>query len=253
MEERAATTPTTRLAARDPGPRRILIVVLAGIAIAVAKPWVWGQPTPEPAGVAIVQPASNAPTATPPPDPRRALGVHCPQPSGWRVYAHELWSEGRVRSWKTLTPATTATGPLDPSLPVVPVSASVTALGYCAPWTGAERAPADATLSLFLVTQTRSTTEPVAMSMFVRTVAPDTETTLGGLYAPVGALGSFEGPASRGGSSSAEPTRAWPPGRYVFALRSPGWERWWVVVVDAARWQPVRAGSSDVPALQPPE
>lgn len=236
MEDRSGATPTTRLAPRDPGLQRILVGVAVVVGLAILKPWAWGSSGAETARPLVIQPrpiASPTPTA----DPRAGLRRHCPEPSGWLLYAHERWSTGLVRSWKTMQPAAAATGPLDPALPVVRVSDRATGLGYCGPWRGDEQPPDGAELTIFMIAEARSTGQAVAMSMFIKRLAPSGDTARGGLFRPVGALGSFgteDGRRERGVDNVA----VWPRGRYVFALASPGWERWWVVLVGEPTGEP---------------
>ena len=73
---------------------------------------------------------------------------HPPRPlSGADRLAHlqpGALGEMTVRSWKSFVPAYGASGPPDPEIPMIPVGARIDALGYCSPWSDAERPPAGA-------------------------------------------------------------------------------------------------------------
>jgi hypothetical protein len=226
VDELAETTPTTRLGGRDPAPGWIVALAVIAIAFAVLKPWAGEAPGAAPR----VEGSPTGPPATSSePRPERAdLRLHCHEPSGWRVYAHQRWKRGYIRTWSSLQPAVSATGPLDERLPVVRVPDSVTALGYCAPWEGTERPPADAELSVWLVLESERNGGAVAALRLVH-LAPEEDTTLGGLYEPAQMGLWFGDPYA---PRSPAPTPApWPVNRYVFALRAEGWERWWIVRV----------------------
>jgi len=159
-------------------------------------------------------------------DPLADLERHCPEPSGWRVFAHERWSGGIVRSWKSLTPFTDASGPLDPTIPLIPVtSQQVPLLGYCAPWRGPDRPPSSATVTVWRVVRADGTGSPTAELQRLQRVLPLAATSLGALYAP----------PSTGGAPPVRGLRAiasWTNGTYVFELAdSAGFQRWWAVQV----------------------
>lgn len=246
MQERAEPTRTTRLGGPDPAPGRLIAVIAVALVVALLKPWPTGESAPRTSGLSP-RPAAS-PTATPRPtsDPRADLRLHCHEPSGWRVYAHESWHRGFIRTWRQIQPATEATGPLDAALPVVRVPDRVTALGYCAPWQGSDRPPADARLTVWLVLEDDDADDAVAALELVH-VAPADETTLGGLFTPasVGLWFGEPDPEHVGGRMEAP----WPVNRYAFALQSATWERWWVVRVGGPPGD--RDGGGIVPQTNP--
>jgi hypothetical protein len=128
------------------------------------------------------------------------------------VAATERWDIGQIRSWRAVD-AVAASGPLDPSIPVVPVvGQSVPALGYCAPIGGRDRPPPDARGSILRIAEDGEVS-PVE----VRRLDPPDETSGGAIWA---------GPSlvAVNGLSSA----TWPVGRYVIRIATPDgrYERW---------------------------
>lgn len=227
MGEPPETTPTTRLRGHDPAPGRIVALALVAVVLAVLKPWAGdapAAPAPRPTAATPVPRVTSPPPRT---EERGDLHLHCHEPSGWRVYAHQSWKRGLIRTWRTVQPASLASGPLDDTLPEVRVPDTVTALGYCAPWQGDEQPPEDAQLTVWLVLESARNGEAVAALQLVH-VAPEEDTSLGGLYEPA-QLGLLFGD----GDPTARPVgpAPWPVNRYVFALRERSWERWWVVRV----------------------
>lgn len=198
----------------------VLIVTFLGIAL--VKPWVGAVLAPAPPLPTV------APTALPSlgPDPLAALREHCQEPLGWRVYSRETWLGREVRTWRSVEPLSRVTGPGDPAIPVVALGPSVEALGYCSPWTTAERPPADATVSAWRRNDVARGGEHLVV-VTLRAIAPDEATPLGALFAGIDV----------GRDPPAGAARGWPAGRYVFAVRARDWQRWWVVeigVPDAA-------------------
>jgi hypothetical protein len=211
----------------------VLVAAAVFLALAVLKPWgaIPGFDAGGSPGTGAGGPAgqSSAPSPSPLPsaeDPVADLERHCPQPSGWRVFAHERWSGGVVRSWKSLMPAPVASGPLDPTIPRVPVtSRQVPLLGYCAPWHGPDRPPDGATVSVWRLTavgQDGQAAEPVRLQR----VLPDQATVLGALYAPPSRAGALP---PYGGMRAIE---SWPGGVYVFEIADgESFQRWWAVEI----------------------
>jgi hypothetical protein len=218
-EDRPADTPATiRLASRGRGPGIATILIAVFVSLALVKPWAGppGAPRPTPRVTA-------APTAAPSVDPLAELRRNCQEPMGWRIYSRERWAKMTVRSWKSFDPAYGASGPLDPQIPILPMGAQIEALGYCSPWTDGERPPADARVSGWRITSDRgvdagSVAEPIALNA----EDPRWPSVLGALYGP---------PVNRFDSTAVE-TLGWPGGRYVFAIRAPGFERWWGVEIE---------------------
>jgi hypothetical protein len=230
--ERPAGAPVTvRLSSAGRGPAIAVGLIAVFVAVALIKPWALGgaaapRPTPR---------LTAAPTAVPSVDPLAALRVHCQEPAGWRIYSRERWAKVTVRSWRSLEPARAANGPLDPAIPIVPLGAQVDALGYCSPWSADERPPDTARVDCWrIATDGRGGGVAIAETNRLQPVDPGWPSILGALYGP---------PVDRFDSNAVE-TIGWPGGRYVFAIRAPGYQRWWGVDVEP----PPAADASDGPA-----
>jgi len=233
--ERSVRPALVRIADRGRWP--LVLTALIGVFLvgAMLKPW-----ASAPRRQALVQAPTPQPTQIPPSvesDALAGLRAQCEEPAGWRVYSRGGFLDLAIRVWRSVVPATGAIGPLDPAVPLIHVGPVNEAVGYCAPWTGAERPPDVSLVSAWRLGRDAdgSTAVPVAL---VR-VAPDRASVLGALYA---------GPADRSGPV-AGPDAGWPDGRYVFAVRSPTWERWWAIDVSAPssgpRASPGAGGSPD--------
>jgi hypothetical protein len=62
----------------------------------------------------------------------------------------ERWRDQQIRVWRALEPATTATGPDDPAIPIIPVvSEGLTELGWCAPVRGGGRPSTPAVVTVW--------------------------------------------------------------------------------------------------------
>jgi len=240
----------TRIADPGRGPGVALAAAAVFLVLAILKPWTAipgfeaggspragaGGPNPEQAMGSGAAP--QRPSASPAADAASDLERHCPQPSGWRVFAHERWSGGTVRSWKSLTPSRDASGPLDPTIPMVQVtSQQIPLLGYCAPWHGPDQPPDTAAVSVWrLVPNDRlnapggdtpggDTQAQMAELLRLQRVFPGEATILGALYAPPSVAGA---PPNRGPRA----IESWPAGLYVFGLvDGAGFRRWWAVEV----------------------
>jgi hypothetical protein len=246
VEDRSDDAPVTvRLASAGRGPGVIVGLVAVFLAIALIKPWTFGgvstRPTPRPTA-----PAAPAPSA----DPLAALRLHCQEPDGWRVYSSEHWAALTVHSWRTLDPAPAADGPLDPRIPIVAVVAEIDGLGYCSPWTTAQRPPADAQVDGWVITDggnrgghgvVLTLAEPIPL----QPIDSSWPTVAGNLYAP---------PDNRFDPMIVAPVD-WPGGRYVFAVRAPGYQRWWGVDVEPPPIQApspnIAPGKSSAPSSKP--
>lgn len=215
---------TVRIAARDRRPVIALIAIGAFLAVAIVKPWA-GTAGDRPAttGRAIVtMPAAASGPASaviPGSDAAERIRAHCQDPLGWRVYSREQWTDSAVRVWRRLEPADRASGPLDPTLPVVEVGPDVSAVGYCSPWTGIERPPDGASVTAWWID--RQGANPIARPLELRSVAPSAPNVLGVLY----------GPANAPGARPAGPVAHWSPGRFVFVVGGTDFTRWWAVDV----------------------
>ena len=225
-------SPTLRIA--GPERRLLLPVVLVGIFIAAAVVKPWGPPVPlavAPDPTPVVEVVATALAAATPDE--TDLRRHCQEPLGWRVYSREGWHGRTVRAWRSVEPVGAAGGPMDPSVPVVQLGPGIEALGYCSPWTGVER-PADrAAMTAWRLDPGRAG-GPIFEPVRLTRVAPDAATPLGALYGPLDVpwVRAETGP------------EGWPAGRYVFALRSPTWQRWWAVdIATGVPEQPPAAAS----------
>jgi hypothetical protein len=214
-----------RIADGGRGPFLLAALILVFIVGAVLKPW-----APPARQQGLIQGATPQPTQVAPsiePDALAGLRAQCEEPEGWRVYSRGGFLDLAVRVWRSVVPATAAAGPLDPAMPLIQVGVVNEAVGYCAPWTGAERPPDLSLVSAWRLARDAGGSLAAVAVPLVR-VAPDRASVLGALYA---------GPAD--GSSPADGTATrWPLGRYVFAVRSPAWERWWAVDISTPSTAP---------------
>jgi hypothetical protein len=214
-------SPTARIGPADRGSALVAGLIVLFLGVALMKPWDaptggWGAaggvPLPDSAG------ALPGAGATPAPTPDLSdLRQHCQEPLGWRVYSREGGNGRTVRAWRSVEPAPSASGPLDPAIPVVQLGPGIEALGYCSPWTGLERPAVRSKVQAWrLAPERRGGDGFVALAL--RSIAPAAPTPLGALFGPL-----------IGGDRVGAPGQGWPAGRYVFSLSSPGWERWWAV------------------------
>ncbi|HEV7809896.1 MAG TPA: hypothetical protein VGO64_04795, partial [Candidatus Limnocylindrales bacterium] len=173
-----------RVAPRDRRPEMLAALVVLFVVLVIAKPWGSALPAMAPAARTIIA-AAERPDPSPEPDGLADLRHECADPLGWRVYSHESWTDERVRAWHRLDPVAGATGPLDPGIPVVGIGSGTTALGYCSPWSGSERPPADASVVAWRIVDGDGTSgdragardrqaEPLAL----RSIAPTVPTVL---------------------------------------------------------------------------
>jgi hypothetical protein len=220
-----------RMARHDRRPEVLAVVAALLAAVVIVKPW------SEPAA-AIAPPArtviavADRPDPTPEPDGLAGLRHDCADPLGWRVYSHEIWTDERVRAWHRLDPVAAASGPLDRDIPVVQIGSGTTALGYCSPWTGSERPPADASVAAWRIVDGAATGDRSgsddrrATPLALRSIAPAVPTVLGALYGLI---------PSHADASETNDTRGWEPGEVVFAVRGANWQRWWAVNLPVPR------------------
>ncbi|HEY7131477.1 MAG TPA: hypothetical protein VH440_04455 [Candidatus Limnocylindrales bacterium] len=221
-----AASTLVRIGGPDRGPGLIVVAIAVFVVIALVKPW----PVPS-AGGPTFGPATPPPTTQPTVDPLAAIRLDCQDPPSWRIFSRERWPGGVLRSWLSLEPLATATGPLDPAIRAIPISPEIVALGYCAPWTGPERPPDDVRFLAWAVgvEESDGVARPVATSLELRSASTTLAPPLGALIGPPVVSGRI-----RNG--------LWPPGTYVLALTGAGFERWWAV----------RIGTSEVDRGTPP-
>jgi len=146
---------TVRVRTSSPDSRiaTALTVMALLVVLAILKPWGAGDPVAT-AGPFVAAPTSVLITPTPTED-RSAEGLASPiclGTGGWRIATLERWRTQDVRVWRAIEPITAATGPLDPSIPAVPIVADdVTALGWCAPAFGPGRPAGPTTVTAWSV------------------------------------------------------------------------------------------------------
>ncbi len=241
-------TATVRVARRSRQTGWLAVLVAGFIVVMVAKPWAGAARPPGP----LVQGSFTLPTATPvlipgPPAAAEALQLQCGSPLGWRVFTHEGFLGQTLRAWRFVEPAAAASGPLDPGVPIIEVGPTIEALGYCSSWTRDERPPADVAVSAWRIVGSVAADE-TAVAVRLESLVPDWPTDLGALFSPgagsIGAVGGSSASGARGGGAtpgsggagsgggdgrSGAPDSSWSLGRYVFAVRGDGFERWWAV------------------------
>jgi hypothetical protein len=231
------TRVSARLESQGRGPEIVAVLIAIFVAVALVKPWgngTSGGPRPTPR-------ASIAPAAAPSIDPLAQLRRNCEEPIGWRVYTSERWGKLTVRSWKTIDPVHGATGPLDPTVPNVPLAAQIDALGYCSPWRDGERPPIDSVVTGWRISPEGSGAQPEAVPIDLQPVDPSWPSVLGALYGP---------PVNRFDPNAIEVV-GWPGGRYVFVIQGPGFERWWGVAVEPPTFLAPTDGDAPTPSVAP--
>ena len=156
-------------------------LVAALVIVAVLKPWGGAGPAAE-----TLRPDALAlPDVTPvPTEDRSATGLAVPDCLGtgaWRVATLETWRSRDVRVWRAIEPIQSATGPLDPRVPSVPVVADVlSGLGWCAPAFGDAEPVGPARVRAWQVVR------GVAVPITLRQVRPlDGITPIAALYLPI--------------------------------------------------------------------
>lgn len=225
MERPTAPARVVRVGNTDRPVTAVIAIAGIGILTAIMKPWGPGPGTaagtsvsdPATAGrgqTAVSAQASEAPGASSYPSTNGLLltggegGVvqlpgggtlDCLEPTGWRLIVDASANGVRTRTTIAVSPVP-AGGPLDPSVPVVPiVSGPVSALGFCSPEM-LGTSPISWNASLW-----RLRRSPPGVTTAVRTAQVES---------PGGGIGGMaRAPAPRGS------TGEWAPGRYVLQLR----------------------------------
>jgi hypothetical protein len=173
---------TVRAGAGNTRVAGALWTVSALILVAIVKPWGIGEPAAVvPARQAIVP--TTVPTAVPTID-LSANGLAAPiclGTGGWRVASLEAWRTQDVRVWRAIEPVVDATGPLDPTIPSVPIVAvRLVALGWCAPAYGDGRPAGPATVTAWHVR------DRIATELALHQVQPASGATpIAALYIPL--------------------------------------------------------------------
>ena len=225
FEPSTSDGPALRATGAIRGKTNESIALVAGVtlflALAIVKPWGAGSPGPAP--TARPEATRRVIAVAPATDGLADLRSHCDEPFAWRVYSRESQIQGMpFRIWSTVQPATMATTPLDPGVPLVQVGAQLEALGYCAPWSGVDAPPRDVTVRAWAVTPD-GPSGPAARPLSLIPVAPAAPSPFTALYHLALDAGTTH--------ASAVADQDWPEGRYVFAALAAGWQRWWAVEI----------------------
>jgi len=196
---------------------RLVWLVGAVVLLAFYKPWATGSKSPP---VSLYQPAAPTPEVSPTPRPTTELDIvagFCLEPSGWRVYSSERWGGQTVRSWTAMTPISSATGPTDPRIPLIPVvSQAVLAIGFCAPVYGPDKPPQDAVSRLYRLTEITIPGERGTQSEAIAPVR----------IAPAGR------PSFLGAAFAPLTGTSWSDGAYVMRVEGSGYTRWFGIQVE---------------------
>jgi hypothetical protein len=204
-----------------PADQRLTILtglVAALVLLAVVKPWSIGSPAASTRPRVATQ-AAAVPTPQRTDDSAEGLaGPVCLGAGAWRVASLEAWRTQDVRVWRAIEPVGSAIGPLDPTIPSVPIVAvELQALGYCAPSFGPDKPVGPATVEAWSV----GGTEAAALRLQqVRPVRGNTP--IAGMYVPIEACPTP--PACRSPISRDVPL-AWQSGLYVFHWHDAGVDR----------------------------
>jgi hypothetical protein len=210
-------------------------VVVAALALAVAKPWGaidHAQPTAE-ARVVAEERSATAPAREPPADTDRAVvSEMCLEPNGWRLFAAERWPDRVARRWVHVVPVAGASGPADPRIPFIDEpSLAVLSVGYCAPVSGPERPPPAVSTTIYRLRYGSAADDPLAWDVIrpPRVLPTIDESSLGGAWASPG--------------STAASTTGWADTTIVLRIAAarPGAEdytRWFGAVIDVGPRRP---------------
>lgn len=210
---------------RRPPVGRWAVIATVILVVVVAKPWPSGGNGPGASGPTTTTRRSPQPSTEPTPSnsgnpARLAVATFCLDTRTWLVASVERSlersTEERIRVWRALEPATSASGPDDPAIPEVSiVSEGLTELGWCAPIVGAEQPSAPVDVAVWL--RAPGGAKPIMLDSS-RPVSDSTP--FGALYRPPG-----KGPASK--------AVWWPNGTYVFRYREArGRVRWFAIGVE---------------------
>ncbi len=224
------------------GRRVVVLVAVCGLVLSVAilKPWAETSPpsgpTSPPSAEVSARPRPTTDAVAPAPAPSgqqsRRLGLsdpggQCSVGSAWRVFAVEQHYGRRVLTWYSVDPVPVA-DPRDPAIPEVRVVAgAVLALGFCA--AVPEGASGPAAVHAW-TTSLPGDAVPLDLRALTAYAPPDPR--LGAVYDEAG------GAVAGGG---------WPPGTYVFAVRSgrtTGESRWFAVRIAAEAAMPQSTSAS---------
>ena len=154
----------------------------------------------------------------------------CIDVGAWLLTTVELDRERTIRVWRAIDLGTSATGPLDPGIPMTQLRTDgVLGLGWCAPTVGSDASTDTATVEAWVVDG--GTAAPIALTDRDPS-AP--RSGYGGLYRPADPAAS-----------------AWAQGTYVFHhATSDGRDHWFRVRIIDKRGVPVGGGASGRGARQ---
>ncbi len=219
-----------RFAPVDRSPLVATALMTTLIGLAILKPWAaadmpsTGSQGADRGLAAATDAASATGRLSPTPAPTstgEAVIEQCHDPGSWRTATIETWRDITVHVWRAIDPRD-ASGPLDPTIPVVPaVGNAIPAIGYCAPTSGPQQPFGQASIRAWRLDR------GVAHPIDLRQVAPIRVTS------PYGAL--FGPPASLGSTG-------WPSGIVAFRYDelAAATERWFAIEVSVT--------GDDVPA-----
>jgi hypothetical protein len=210
---------------RRPPIERWVVIVAVVLGVVVAKPWqspndgssvdastTSARRSPQP---------SSVPTPTSSGDPGRlAVATFCLDTRTWLIASversFERASEQRIRVWRAFEPATAASGPDDPAIPIVSiVSEGLTELGSCVPTVADEVPGLPVRVDAWI--RAPGATRPIALDSS-RPVSD--RSPYGAMYRPPG----------KGPSSKAD---WWPNGTFVLRYgEATGQERWFAIEVE---------------------
>ena len=237
------------LAHGRPAAERWLTVAAIFVLVAIAKPWGGVESAGEggrSGGLPGESPSSSASapvlvTASPtvwPGAVEAAVSAICLDPGGWRFASIELWRDQTIRVWRAIDPVATATGPDDPTIPlIVVVSEGLPELGWCAPVVEDDPAIVSARVDAW-----RRTASGSAVIRLVRSHPPNGNSPFGALYGPPPSPATLAAPTDpesggadvNGSSAPAQtPLHSWLDGTYVFRYgTAAGVEAWFAVQVE---------------------
>lgn len=237
------------LAHGRPAAGRWLMIAAIFLLVAIAKPWGGsesaggggrngGLPGGSPSFAASARALVTASPTVRPGAVEAAVSAICLDPGGWRVASIELWRDQTIRVWRAIDPAATATGPDDPTIPViVVVSEGLPELGWCAPVVEDHPAILPARLEAW-----RRTASGSAVIGLVRSRPVSGNSPFGALYAPPAVPATPAAPTDpesveahvRGSSEPVQaPLHSWLDGTYVFRYSTAaGVEAWFAIHVE---------------------
>lgn len=237
------TTRIGRERGSDRGLRLAAILVVAGIGLALAKPWSWGASvaTPPVASVAPSALPSAAATAAPTgPPPGLGASFGCMSDDLWTAVVDEVDAGGRslTRSWIRIDPVA-AGGPDDPGIAKVRVFAeAVPRVGFCAPTRGLRGDPGrPIAVTTWRLERDAASGRVTPIRITVAAVSGGTVRDGGALYAPP--AGSDDAPSG----AASDPEADW-------AVDAPPWRhgRWSTGPAHLLQW----AQGTYVLAVEPP-